>query len=131
MRRGRKKDLRKVEKLEKHAGSMKFGKTLRLFEAHLGIFSGLVDQGLVARCFRVLQSHFKVGSKRGFVARCVRVLQYQLSSTITCQKEKERQSRTLQNLSLFVTRQQMQVAMPNWVAVREERAAQFLSYDYQ
>ena len=51
---GAKKDTRKVEKLEKHAGSMKFGKTLRLFKAHLGIFSGLVDQGLVARCFRVL-----------------------------------------------------------------------------
>ena len=28
---------------------------LRLFEALLGIFSGLADQGLVARCFTVLQ----------------------------------------------------------------------------
>ena len=57
------KDTRKVGKLEKHAGNMKFRKTSRMFEAHLGIFSGLVDQGLVGRC--------------------VRVLQYQLSSTIT------------------------------------------------
>ena len=63
------KDTRKVEKLEnKHAGNMKLRKTSRLFEAHLGIFSGLVDQGLVARC--------------------VRVLQYQLSSTITCLERK-------------------------------------------
>ena len=75
-----KKDTRKVDKLEKHAGIVKFRKTSRLFEAHLGIFSGLVDQELVARCFRVLQ--------------------YQLSSTITCQKEKERQS---QNLGKSVT----------------------------
>ena len=53
---------------KKHAENMKIRKTSRLFEAHLGIFSGLVDQGLVARC--------------------VRVLQYQLSSTTTCQKRK-------------------------------------------
>ena len=52
MRRGEK-GHPKSRKTEKHAGSMR--KPTRLFEAHLGIFSGLVDQGLVARCFTVLQ----------------------------------------------------------------------------
>ena len=82
-----------------------------MFEAHLGIFSGLVDQGVVARC--------------------VRVLQYQLSSTITCLERKGTTKSKPWRICHFVTRQQMQVTIPNWVAAREECAAQFLSYDYQ
>ena len=68
MRRGEKGHPKSRKTRNKHAGNMKLRKTSRLFEAHLGIFSGLVDQGLVARC--------------------VRVLQYQLSSTITCLETK-------------------------------------------
>ena len=69
------------------------------------------------------------------VARCFRVLQGASVPAIInnhlFRKKRNDKVKTLGNLSLVVTRQQMQVTIPNWVDAREECATQFLSYDYQ
>ena len=101
--RRRKRTPEKLKNSKKHAGSMKSGKTLRLFEARLGTFSGLVDQGLVARCFRVLHRGsvpaLKAALKQLSAILCCQMLQG-ASVPAICWKEKERQS---QNLGESVT----------------------------
>ena len=114
LRRGEKGHPKCIKNSKNTRKNMKIKKTSRLFEAHLGIFSGLVDQGLVARCFTVLQG--------------ASVPSYHQQSLV--RKKRNDKVKTLGNLSLFVTRQQMQVTIPNWVVAREERVAQFLSHDW-
>ena len=123
MRRGEKGHPKSRKKLEKKTPRKhEIQETSRLFEAHLGIFSGLVDQGLVARCFRVLQSHFKVGSSGALLpdaSGCFKVLQYQAFINNHLLERKGTTKSKPWKICHLVTRQQMQVTIPDWVAVRE------------